>query len=318
MRLLTLTFAAAAACLAQIPSSQPPVAEGETSLARPRCQLRDASVAAGVVWLVCERADVYLTIDQGKAWIRRAFPGDFKLRAIAALTPERAFIVGDGGNLWFTSDQGRNWRRIAVSTDATLTSIHFQGEHGWIGGYSGVVLHSADSGQTWTRQPTRGSESVEAIAFADPLHGIAVGWAGAILRTVDGGATWERIRSPAALWSCSSVYMRDASNAWAVGMSGQLLRTRDGGVTWTGQRLEAAGSLSSVFFDSRGQGWITSDRDIFVSTDGGDKWMPSGLNDWVFLLEIVQAGDDLWAIGPLDFLKKQGPKWEPLRSWFVQ
>jgi len=279
--------------------------------ARPRCSVQDAAQADGSVWILCNFRDVHISADQGKTWTQSRLPQEFKHRAIAALDAQQAIVIGDQGNLWRTADRGKTWTKIAVDTEAVLTDVQFLADLGWIGGYSGMILHSKDRGQTWTKQPTIGSESVESISFADPLHGLAVGWGGAILRTVDGGAKWERVKAPAALWSFSSVFMKDVNNAWAVGMSGQLMRTTDGGATWTAQRLEASGSLSSVFFDKRGRGWITSDRDIYTSPDG-DKWSPSGLNDWVFLNEIIEVGGTLWAAGPLDIYRRGEKGWESL------
>jgi photosystem II stability/assembly factor-like uncharacterized protein len=290
--------------------------EGEFTLQHPRCAVRDGAYAAGTVWLLCDTGEVYLSGDQGKTWTPSRVPQPFKQRAIAALDAQRGALVGDYGNVWLTADRGKSWQKAEVGVDATLTDIQLLGEQGWIAGYSGVILHTADAGKTWTRQPTMGSASFEAISFADSAHGIAVGWAGAIARTTDGGATWEAIKSPAALWSFNSVFMRDANTAWAVGMSGQLMSTRDGGKTWASQKLDLAGSLTSVFFDKQSRGWITSDRDIFFTTGGGQTWTPSGLNDWVFLTEILEVGDSLWALSPQRILRKEDKSWEPLRTWF--
>jgi len=287
-------------------------------LMRSLCQAKDAASTASTVWVVCSTPEVYLTADRGKTWTKSPIPGEFKPRAITLLGEQEAIVVGEGGNVWRTVDRGRKWSKVTVPTDKELSDITFVGDLGWISGYSGVILHSIDKGATWVQQPTVGSESIEAISFGDALHGIAAGWGGAMLRTVDGGAHWERIKSPNVLWSSNSVQMRDAQNAWAVGMSGQLLRTRDGGATWTAERLEAAGSLSSISFDRSGKGWITSDRDVFFSTDKGETWKPEGLNDWVFLERIVEVGDTLLALSPLRILERRNGKWEVLESWSVE
>lgn len=290
-------------------------AEGDDTLTYARCPVRDGAEAGGTIWLLCEAREVYTSADAGKSWVQTQLPNEFKQRAIAARDGQHAVIVGDYGNVWMTADRGKSWQKVTVPVDSTLTDVQFFGDLAWIGGYSGVILHSKDAGKTWTRQPTVGSVSVESVSFADASHGIAVGWAGAILRTVDGGVTWEPIKSPAALWSFNSVFMRDKDSAWAVGMSGQLMSTKDGGATWTSQKLDLAGSLTSVFFDRQGRGWITSDREIYFSTNGGAAWTPSGLNDWIFLNEIIESGNSLLALSPLRVLRKEDRSWEPLRTW---
>jgi hypothetical protein len=69
---------------------------------------------------------------------------------------------------------------------------------------------------------------MDAVAFADGLHGWAAG--DGILATADGGRTWTRQYSghPGIV----ALDALDAADVWAVG-KGSLLRTTDGGHTWT-------------------------------------------------------------------------------------
>ena len=197
-----------------------------------------------------------------------------------------------------------------------MTDIEFVGQSGWVGGYTGVLIHSGDGGRTWARQTTGTSQSIESMFFLDAEHGWAVGWAGTILRTADGGKTWEQIKAPAATWSLSSVYFRDAKNGWAVGFAGQILRSRDGGATWEAQTSPAKNWLSCVLFDASNRGWITADDGFLVSEDGGASWRAVPVDKRAFLSKLVRVKDSLWALGQFQALRLADAKiaWETIQK----
>jgi photosystem II stability/assembly factor-like uncharacterized protein len=87
-------------------------------------------------------------------------------------------------------------------------------QHGWAVGIDGLILRTADGGQTW--QVQHGSTEVstlEQVGFAEALNnpslydiavvgkfGYAVGDIGAVYASEDGGSTWQRKQMPKA-WS---------------------------------------------------------------------------------------------------------------------
>ena len=59
---------------------------------------------------------------------------------------------------------------------------------GFAVGSVGRILHTTDSGATWTDQTSGSSANLHDVSFAsDALRGIAVGDTGVILRTTNGG-----------------------------------------------------------------------------------------------------------------------------------
>lgn len=279
------------------------------------CRLRDAaSPTDSVTYVLCEPASVMATTDGGATWAARDTGAKGSLRTIAFMDANRGFVAGDAGLLLATGDGGKTWQARPAGTTEHLTAISIAGESVWVAGYAGVVLHSSDGGRTWSRQTTGTALSLESIFFLDPEHGWAVGWSGTIIRTTDGGQTWALVRTPAATWSLSSVYFRDAKIGWTVGFAGQILRSRDGGVTWEAQASPAKGWLTSVIFDSSNHGWITVDRGLLVSEDGGDSWHQFPGDDQLFLTKLVRASTSLLAIGPFGALKQAGnpPGWRKL------
>ncbi len=117
-----------------------------------------------------------------------------------AETSDRAVAVGERGHI-LVSESRRDWRQIAnVPTRSTLTGVAAVGNKVWAVGHDGVIVHSADGGQTWIRQRvapfdksstelTNGAPLLD-VFFVDELQGYAIGAYSLMLVTSDGGQTW--------------------------------------------------------------------------------------------------------------------------------
>mgnify|MGYP006167795581 CR=1 FL=1 len=110
------------------------------------------------------------------------------------------FTVGERGHI-LVSEDGREWKQVPVPTRSTLTSVTSADGVLWAGGHDGVIVHSTDGGQTWTRRRTQ----VWTPDYADPLDGVPV----------------------------MDMLMVDGMNGFAVGAYAMFLETTDGGVTWS-------------------------------------------------------------------------------------
>jgi photosystem II stability/assembly factor-like uncharacterized protein len=127
----------------------------------------------------------------------------------------------------------------------------------------GVILATADGGDTWDAQDPGSRAALRAVAFPDASHGWAVGEAGTILATANGGETWsaqsmERLEGRPQTSTLHDVAFPDASHGWAVGhdgdgRSGVILTTADGGATWT--KASGRGGLYAVAFPDAAHGW---------------------------------------------------------------
>jgi photosystem II stability/assembly factor-like uncharacterized protein len=96
--------------------------------------------------------------------------------------------IFDGrGALARTTDGGLNWSTTIY--DQSIEGVAFPtGASGFAVGSGGRILHSTDSGTTWTDQTSGSSANLHDVAFAsDALRGITVGDGGVILRTTNGG-----------------------------------------------------------------------------------------------------------------------------------
>ena len=166
---------------------------------------------------------------------------DLTLPAIAVRTPGRDFvdglamagnrivIAGQHGLIAYSDDDGQTWHQAKVPVDVLLTAVAFaNAKDGWAVGHMGVILHTADGGETWQTQidgrqvddlevaaaqvadpalPTAALASRRAEVFKNmgpdrpflavlaqsPQQAIVVGSYRMAMRTVDGGKTWEDI-----------------------------------------------------------------------------------------------------------------------------
>lgn len=112
------------------------------------------------------------------------------------------WLVGDGGLILSTADLGMSWQlppgdsAKPAGGDFDWRGLDVRGSRVWTAGSPGTkVLASDDGGQTWQAHATGQSLPLNAISFADNLHGWAVGALGTILSTDDGGKTWRRQRA---------------------------------------------------------------------------------------------------------------------------
>jgi photosystem II stability/assembly factor-like uncharacterized protein len=218
----------------------------------------------------------------------------------------RGLAVGDDGTIFATENAGVAWTPVNSATKENLTDIQMVGDEGWISGYDGVILHTADGGKTWTKQDSGTALSLEALYFHDNLNGWAVGWAGTVLHTVDGGKKWQNLKLAGASWSLNSIAFTDANNGWIVGFAGQFLATKDGGATWEARKPPAQTWLTSIGFDSKKRGWITTDLGFLMSEDGGQTWAIRQTDGQLFINKIVRTTGTAWALGPFGMLKQTG------------
>jgi len=171
----------------------------------------------------------------------------------------------------------------------------------WMVGYPGLILHSTDSGKTFTRPCGLTDQALFAVDFIDPQHGWIVGRNAMLMSTADGGATWathERpCESPPPTWeevdftwlvdryldrsayvieqpeqpNCNEALFAldfvDAQNGWLVGNHGWIVRTRDGGATWRVSSLPImnSASLYGVTFLDEQRGFVVGDNPVWES-----------------------------------------------------
>jgi photosystem II stability/assembly factor-like uncharacterized protein len=271
-----------------------------------------------VAWASGTQATVLRTTDAGRTWSDRSIPGgpDLDIRDIHAVDDRTAYALsigeGEKSRIYKTTDGGSTW---------TLT---------------------------FTNRDPRGF--LDALAFWDPVHGIALGdpvdGRFLILTTDDGGITWRRIPDGglppaepgegafAASGTC--VVVSANGHSW-FGTGGarlsRVFRSTDRGRTWTAHETTVrAGTPSSGVFsvafsdDDHGIAVGGDYKDtgrareiVALTSDGGRTWRrpegqePGGYRSAVAFVPGAR-GRDAVVVGPTgtDESRDGGETWQRL------
>ncbi len=155
-----------------------------------------------------------------------------------------------------------------------LYDVVFVGDHAWVVGYPGVIIHSTDRGASWEAQQGGLGAPLFAVDFVDPSTGWIAGREGLVLHTKDGGKSWTK-QETGSEEPLLAIDFVDARHGWAVGNFGEIRHTSDGGQTWVQQSLgpDEDPVLNGVSFVSPTRGWIAGEfGGVFATEDGGQSW----------------------------------------------
>lgn len=203
---------------------------------------------------------------------------------------DRIVAAGERGHIIFSDNAGDSWTQGAVPVSVTLTGLDFGTDtHGWAVGHSGVVLHTADAGETWELQLTGVDAARLAIATReDQIQAMEEQIAEAPEEEID-DLEWalddlvfslENMESDLEIGPVNpllDVWFENQNHGFVVGAYGMFLRTTDGGQTWQdmGPQLDNPRSfhLNSITQITGGALVIAGEAgQIFVSEDNGDTW----------------------------------------------
>jgi len=201
----------------------------------------------------------------------------------AAHAGNRIVAVGDRGVVLLSEDDGRTYRQArSVPTRATLTAVTFvDAQNGWAAGHWGVILHTADGGETWTlqRDDTEVDQPLFSIWFKDNRVGYAAGLWSLVLRTEDGGKTWTEAEIPPPAGSSRAdrnlfrLFADERGNLFAAAERGVVYKSSDDGLTW---RAVETGSKGTFWAGIALKGGVLLvgglQGPIYRSTDEGETW----------------------------------------------
>lgn len=145
---------------------------------------------------------------------------------------KRLVAVGEWGIVLLSDDSGKNWRQAQrVPVSVTLTSVQFvNAKTGWATGHLGVILHTVDGGEHWTRE----LDGVQAAKLN--LAAVEASAKGA--SAGDQAAPLQLLRAkrmvkdgPDSPFLCLA--FRNRREGYVFGAFNLAFRTDDGGLHWT-------------------------------------------------------------------------------------
>ncbi|KOG29256.1 oxidoreductase [Streptomyces resistomycificus] len=253
------------------------------------------------------RAPHWAAKDTGSSGVR--------LRGLAAVSRDTAWVAGTQGTVLRTTDGGASWRNVSPpgagelqfrdieAFDARRAVVLAIGE-----GEASRVYRTDDGGASWTEsfRNTDAKAFYDCLTFFDRRHGLAmsdpVGGRFRILSTADGGRSWKVLPDAgmppaldgeagfAASGQCLvSAGSRDVWLATGGAARARVLHSADRGLTWTvsDAPIPAGDPARGVFalaFRDRAHGLAvggdyrpdqSSARPAARSTDGGRTWRPA-------------------------------------------
>jgi photosystem II stability/assembly factor-like uncharacterized protein len=197
-----------------------------------------------------------------------------------ARVPGSVIAVGQWGHVVISKDDGKTWNQATtVPTRENLTSVSFSDEkNGWAAGHGGTIIHTADGGETWTRQlyrPDLGGPLL-AIRFTSSTHGFAAGAYGMFFETKDGGNIWAQRTISDSDLHFNDIFLGPDKSVYIAGEGGFGYRTADDGVTWTKLETGYVGSFWAGDVLPDGTVLLAGMRgNVYRSTDGGKSFSAS-------------------------------------------
>ena len=112
-------------------------------------------------------------------------------------TSSAQWILSANGQVQRSTDAGKTWQPVPVGDKTAFRAIFAAGPEVWVGGRTGALYHSRDSGQSWERVvPATGGQELQSditrIEFSGAQNGIVSTANNESWRTNDAGKTWEK------------------------------------------------------------------------------------------------------------------------------
>ncbi len=167
-------------------------------------------------------------------------------------------------------------------------------------GNGGLILRSADGGNTWSQANSGTTRDIRRFHFADQSVGYAV-YENGVLKTIDGGLTWQPLTAfPSISTAMTSLHNYDvvafdpnnvlvaggiSVNGIILDEQGVLWRSSDGGQSWNSINVgESDGHVKRISFNGVSAGMAllanagslgTPGTKVYITSNGGAAWTRS-------------------------------------------
>jgi photosystem II stability/assembly factor-like uncharacterized protein len=208
-----------------------------------------------------------------------------------------AIVVGYNGKINISNDGGSSWRNKNYSVgnnEYSFPSVYaLPGTgHVWSGSdYGGLILHSTNSGTTWTKQQTSALYAFYDIMMLNSSTGYAAGGdpffgaTGYCYKTTNGGNNWTLLSIPNPDKARFKVDFVNVNTGWIFGgeydVVSLISKTTDGGATWVNQTLTPANNsvVASGDMIDANNGYCLSGYTmaspyikLYKTSNGGSNW----------------------------------------------
>lgn len=192
------------------------------------------------------------------------------LVSVSVFGSNNAVAVGHEGLILRSADNGETWSKITSGTKGNLKGVCIN-DNGSGWIVSGTVLKTTDFGLTWTIQPTGTSRYFYAVDTKDGINCVIAGSSGTVCVTNDGGASWTA-RPTSSTKTIRALYTNGSGLIYTGHDGGIIQKSTDNGLTWTNQPTPTTSAIADIkFFGNIGIAVSTWGK-VLRTTDAGVTW----------------------------------------------
>jgi len=139
---------------------------------------------------------------------------------------QRLVAVGPRGAILVSDDGAMHWRQVPVPVSSDLVAVTFKSATlGWAVGHDGEVLHTADGGNTWTRQ----MDGQQAVKLMREYYAKQQGDSPELKASREEADRFEADQGGRPFLD---VWFDDERSGWVIGSFNIIFHTEDGGKNW--------------------------------------------------------------------------------------
>jgi photosystem II stability/assembly factor-like uncharacterized protein len=280
--------------------------------------------------VIGDSSTILTTHDGGENWTKQVSPIDtIRFTKVQFITQNTGFIIGENGLFLATTDGGNVWINKETGYYYNFSDLSFVDSlNGWLSCWLetqseriGVILHTVDGGDTWTKQVEKISNQLfnSTIFMAIEFLNDSVGWAFGgdyadnfsatfLYYTHNAGNNWNIIGQHE---SSPLFELNIASGDTLWGSKWQHTISFDGGSNWIFYPENNNASMGAASPVTGLSGWIfssdfnTQERKILFTSDGGKSWLEElDLGPYSFVSAMTNVnGEFLWIVGDNGLIK---------------
>jgi photosystem II stability/assembly factor-like uncharacterized protein len=245
------------------------------------------------------QAAIFKTTDGGVTWSTKLTDsGHLMFTSVCFPSASVGYAVGDRvetstnpGMIYKTTDGGNTWTKNYTPAIENYSQVMFLNENtGFVvGGKNALkvgeylkvsIKKTTNGGQSWTDVVSGNGNILKSIDFMDANNGIALGHGdtnnGEIYKSTNGGNNWTKV-----VWNYPesgisyyklSVISHQNNKFWIVGNNGLIMNADVSGLSWNTVANGSIDDINSICFPSDDIGYVTTNRHLLKSTNGGKNW----------------------------------------------
>lgn len=156
-----------------------------------------------------------------------------------------------------------------IGSKQTILGVNLIGADLWMTGANGVMVSSANNGNTWIGEQNPMAGNVNGIAFNGSNTFVAVANGGNILKSIDRGNTWTTISAP----SNANLYSVAYGNGRFIAVGASVILSSKDGITWSSATPNGLNvDLRSVNYSNFGFTAVGASGNVWNSTTNGASW----------------------------------------------